>query len=572
MTEYNIVTDTFWTLGSSQGTEDGSSYANRKAFPTDITGLTVTPTAVLYIVRETENKIISATGTIQVINWVTITGDAVGGVYPDDDTVTYKLALDGIGNLYLTSGNVSYLHLGFSDFVGTVSRTASAHTYIGSIDPESLIQLFMLNCSFGMASGHYKIHQLSGYYAKNCIFKKDDYTWWSDSSNSADDNMGVAIWDNCTFTLYANAFWLTSYSSPLAVIIIGSLTLTNTPHASSVPFTNCVKVRSINIIIKDSGGDPIDGVFVSIFYKGGEGNIGKLPSDFFTKRMTDSSGRPKADTSIFGLYQEVENSQNRNELRAFLVVYSRGNVDENGYNEETAYDPEVDIIVTNETGITIDNQAMDEDYGSLSSPEEITLSPILQTISNQAHNVADPYNLDFGENITVTADYTGSDDIWCEINGKYFLMTNTAGSCSATINSSLIGVCSNQTVKVHGPGAPSQNCDNPITVNQPSNMSGVASWFTEQVDIENKSGLNDNAESTFGDPTTVSCKINHKKIWVKTPLGGEVYSQTQILVPGNTTVDAEDRVTMPDGSTALVKNVQDQYGPNGTIWYKTVFT
>ena len=61
-----------------------------------------------------------------------VAGDAVGGIYPDDDTNTYKLGFDGIGAVKYVKGNVSYVHFGYSDFVGTVSKTAAVNDYMGS--------------------------------------------------------------------------------------------------------------------------------------------------------------------------------------------------------------------------------------------------------------------------------------------------------------------------------------------------------------------------------------------------------------------------------------------------------
>ena len=87
-----------------------------------------------------------------------------------------------------------------------------------------------------------------------------------------------------------------------------------------------------------------------------------------------------------------------------------------------------------------------------------------ELITNQAHDVSSPYTITIGEDIEVTADYTGSDDLWAEINDVYFKLTNTAGSCTGTITTSTVRSGGPYTVSVHAPQAPSVDCSNPVTI------------------------------------------------------------------------------------------------------------
>lgn len=101
---------------------------------------------------------------------------------------------------------------------------------------------------------------------------------------------------------------------------------------------------------------------------------------------------------------------------------------------------------------------------------------------------------------------------------------------------------------------------------------GPAIWFKQSVSIKNQTGLSNEGKPTYGAGSATPCLINNKKVWVKNPFGGEIYSQTQITVAGDTTVAAQDEITMPDTTTALVISVQDLTGPDGSTWYKVILT
>jgi hypothetical protein len=87
-----------------------------------------------------------------------------------------------------------------------------------------------------------------------------------------------------------------------------------------------------------------------------------------------------------------------------------------------------------------------------------------ETISSQAHDVASPYSIDFGDTFTVSANYTGTGDLIVEVNDKFFGLPISGGSGSVTISSRQVGTGTNLTIQVHGPLAASKNCANPITI------------------------------------------------------------------------------------------------------------
>ena len=85
-------------------------------------------------------------------------------------------------------------------------------------------------------------------------------------------------------------------------------------------------------------------------------------------------------------------------------------------------------------------------------------------ITSQAHDVASPYSVEIGTVITVTATYSGSEDLWAQMDDNYFLLTNTTGSCTGEVSTTLVQSGGPFTIIVHGPNAPSQNCSNAVTI------------------------------------------------------------------------------------------------------------
>ena len=87
-----------------------------------------------------------------------------------------------------------------------------------------------------------------------------------------------------------------------------------------------------------------------------------------------------------------------------------------------------------------------------------------ETISAETHDIGNSYTVEIGAEITVTADYTGNDDLWAEMNDVYFKMTNVSGVCTGIITTSTVRSGGPFTITVHGPSAVSKDCANPITI------------------------------------------------------------------------------------------------------------
>ena len=88
----------------------------------------------------------------------------------------------------------------------------------------------------------------------------------------------------------------------------------------------------------------------------------------------------------------------------------------------------------------------------------------MATITNQVHDVADPYSIVIGNNITVTATFSSSEDLWAEMDENYFKMTNVTGTCTGTITTTTVRSGGPHTIIVHGPNAASVNCSNDVTI------------------------------------------------------------------------------------------------------------
>lgn len=378
MTVYTVATDTFWTLSTGQGTDDGSSFANRTQVPADITGISITSDAILYIVRETASLTRTATGTIEVDRWITITGDAVSGVYPDATGTTFELILDDCGQIDLKRGNISYILFGMSDSAQTVSRTAATKTNLGEFNvnnnSNTQMKLFMYKCEVGMASGHYHVQPMGGVYFHECILKKSDATHWFNAAatltlqNSA---QGILVVENTVWTGGSLFF----FNNPLEpqMILVGTLAANGV--STTGQFEDTIRCRRVFPVYKDGDSTVLEDVYVSLNYTGTDKNKDKIPSDFWTKRKTDAEGRPEVPDGSFAGGFDFTTSEVRNEMRCFFVPFSFGSYDD-VYVEDGTYDPAMAITAYKGIGFVGDTttNAMATDYGSAASPTTITLA------------------------------------------------------------------------------------------------------------------------------------------------------------------------------------------------------
>jgi len=374
LTVYTISTDTFWSTNSG-ASGDGSTYAQRKAVPADITGITA-GAGTLYIVRETADLTRTATGSIQVSPWITITGDAVAGVYLDDPAVTYALVLSGCGQLEFSQGNISYIFFGMSDKAHTVNRTASTWTMFGEDirDRTGFNPLiFMYKCEVGVSAGtHYRVAWYGGMYLYECYIKGNAGFYWTASTNVYSfHSLGLIVWHNMTFV--GDGGYLVNGKPVLPyILILGSFSWSGFGTLSNHWFANVFKCRSVFPVVKDADSTAIEDAYSVLFYTGSDENK-KIPSDFWTKRMTDSDGRPEVPDGTYTSF-DFSTSQTRNVLRSFSVPYSYGRLQYNGYIQGGTYDPAV-ALISHKNGYlaNITTDAMASDYGTAGSPTTITL-------------------------------------------------------------------------------------------------------------------------------------------------------------------------------------------------------
>lgn len=55
-------------------------------------------------------------------------------------------------------------------------------------------------------------------------------------------------------------------------------------------------------------------------------------------------------------------------------------------------------------------------------------------------------------------------------------------------------------------------------------------------------------------------------------MGSEVMSSTQIYIDGDETIDAKDKIVLPDGSVPKIINISELVDFTGTIHHKVIFT
>jgi hypothetical protein len=83
---------------------------------------------------------------------------------------------------------------------------------------------------------------------------------------------------------------------------------------------------------------------------------------------------------------------------------------------------------------------------------------------------------------------------------------------------------------------------------------------------------NFNNEFTYGTNVSVASRIENDTKVIKNVDGRDVVSSCQIYVDGSTIVNVNSRVTLPDGGTPRIINIQEMPDETGNIYYKCIFT
>lgn len=71
---------------------------------------------------------------------------------------------------------------------------------------------------------------------------------------------------------------------------------------------------------------------------------------------------------------------------------------------------------------------------------------------------------------------------------------------------------------------------------------------------------------------TVYCRIDSKQKKIYDKEGNEVVSEAQIIIPGDQEFSIEDKIVFDDGSTPRILGVEEVCGPDGSVYYKVIYT
>jgi hypothetical protein len=103
---------------------------------------------------------------------------------------------------------------------------------------------------------------------------------------------------------------------------------------------------------------------------------------------------------------------------------------------------------------------------------------------------------------------------------------------------------------------------------------GTKSWLNQTITRYPATGSNNYGQVTYGSTNTIACQIIQRNVITTSKDGSDVMSSTQILIDGAETIGDNDKIVLPDGSTApYIIGIQSVPNPRtGTAYYKIIFT
>jgi hypothetical protein len=121
-----------------------------------------------------------------------------------------------------------------------------------------------------------------------------------------------------------------------------------------------------------------------------------------------------------------------------------------------------------------------------------------------------------------------------------------------------------------------------LTIDEPKRMdillsgttsgTGTSAWLKESIIIYRKSSLDDYGHITYDSGTTVDGRLEQTETEVRNTDGELMKSTCSIHVGGSTSVDTDDKVTLPDGSTHLVISVKNIKNAKGGTAMRVIYT
>lgn len=97
-------------------------------------------------------------------------------------------------------------------------------------------------------------------------------------------------------------------------------------------------------------------------------------------------------------------------------------------------------------------------------------------------------------------------------------------------------------------------------------MPPISDWadlMSEEVTIEESAGRDMYGTPMYGTPATYKAHLSYRRTRVRTADGAEVYSTLSVWLNTTDTIDAHDRITLPDGTTPQIIAVERSYDEKG---------
>lgn len=78
-----------------------------------------------------------------------------------------------------------------------------------------------------------------------------------------------------------------------------------------------------------------------------------------------------------------------------------------------------------------------------------------------------------------------------------------------------------------------------------------------------RTGINANGQPISGTPYTAVCNVTRKTKTLKTDNGTDIQSTAQVTLPAEFSIQAQDKIILPEGTALKVQDVVAVYGAYG---------
>jgi len=111
-----------------------------------------------------------------------------------------------------------------------------------------------------------------------------------------------------------------------------------------------------------------------------------------------------------------------------------------------------------------------------------------------------------------------------------------------------------------------------VAYNMADMRADFADWLNQEVKLEHSLSVNEYGEHSYDLQVMVMGRIEHKRRAILTKDNETLISLVTIYVPSEPVVNADDRLTLPDGTTPVILAVDKQPDEYGQIYYQAIMT